>query len=182
MLWVPAFQFGLLQIHFSIFEYNSTYNFWHRCRSRQIYGGAKEFCPDSPKLAQKILQNKWRPKQKAEFGRHVIKKKILCQSGRHFCSDIQGVKLYAHGMRPVRFLSACLWFRDVKSFSDAFGKVCVRRSSRSESEQWVWCVNIETSSTRTQNIPDASQKGRDVTKSDACVQKSHRTHVVCIQF
>ena len=35
------------------------------------------------------------------------------------------------------------------------------RSSRSESEQWVWCVNIETSSTRTQTIPPASEK--DVT-------------------
>jgi len=27
------------------------------------------------------------------------------------------------------------------------------RSSRSESEQWVWCVNIETGSTRMQTIP-----------------------------
>jgi len=29
-------------------------------------------------------------------------------------------------MRPVRFLSACVWFRDVTSFSDAPGMVCVR--------------------------------------------------------
>ena len=29
------------------------------------------------------------------------------------------LKLYAHGMRPVRFLSACVWFHNVTSFSDA---------------------------------------------------------------
>jgi len=36
------------------------------------------------------------------------------------------LKLYAHVMRPVRFLVACVWFRDVTSFSDASGMVCVR--------------------------------------------------------
>jgi len=36
------------------------------------------------------------------------------------------VKLYAHGILPVRFLSACVWFRDVTSFSDASGIVSVR--------------------------------------------------------
>ena len=34
--------------------------------------------------------------------------------------------LYAHDMCPVRFLSACVWFRDVTSFSDASGMACVR--------------------------------------------------------
>jgi len=29
-------------------------------------------------------------------------------------------------MRPVRFLDACVWFRDVTSFSDASGMVCIR--------------------------------------------------------
>jgi len=29
-----------------------------------------------------------------------------------------------HG--PVRFSGACVWFRDVTSFSDASGMVCVR--------------------------------------------------------
>jgi len=47
------------------------------------------------------------------------------------------VKLYAHGMRPVRFLSACVWFRDVTSFSDASGMVCV----------WVGPVSILTDQT-----------------------------------
>jgi len=36
------------------------------------------------------------------------------------------LKLYAHGMRPIRFLSASVLFRDVTSFSDAFGTVCIR--------------------------------------------------------
>jgi len=36
------------------------------------------------------------------------------------------LKLDVHSMRPLRFLSACVWFRDVTSFSDASGMVCVR--------------------------------------------------------
>jgi len=38
----------------------------------------------------------------------------------------QLLKLYAHGMRLVRCLGACVWFCDVTSFSDASGMVCVR--------------------------------------------------------
>jgi len=40
-------------------------------------------------------------------------------------SDSDSLKLYSHGMRPVRFLSACVWLPDVTSFSDAAGMVCV---------------------------------------------------------
>jgi len=36
------------------------------------------------------------------------------------------LKLDAHGVRTVRFLSACVWFRNVTSFSDASGMVYVR--------------------------------------------------------
>jgi len=32
----------------------------HRCRSRQIFGGAKDFFSNFPKLARKKLQRKWR--------------------------------------------------------------------------------------------------------------------------
>ena len=35
----------------------------HRCRSRQILGGAKDFCPNFTKLARKTLQRKWPPKR-----------------------------------------------------------------------------------------------------------------------
>ena len=31
----------------------------HRCSSRQIFGGAKNFCPNLPELARKNLQRKW---------------------------------------------------------------------------------------------------------------------------
>jgi len=36
------------------------------------------------------------------------------------------IKPYVHGMRPMLFLSACVWFRDVTSISDASGVVSVR--------------------------------------------------------
>ena len=56
------------------------------------------------------------------------------------------------------------------------------RSSKSESEQWVWCVNIETGSYSNADHTRRIRKGRDVTKSNACAQKTHRTHAVSIQF
>jgi len=40
--------------------------------------------------------------------------------------SLVGLKLDAHGRRPMRFLSACVWFRDVTSFSDASGVVCIQ--------------------------------------------------------
>jgi len=43
-----------------------------------------------------------------------------------FARDVNYLKLYAHGMRPLRFLGACVWFYDVTSFSDASGRGCVR--------------------------------------------------------
>ena len=55
-------------------------------------------------------------------------------------------------------------------------------SSKSEPEQWVWCVNIETGSYSNADHTRRIRKGRDVTKSDACAQKTHRTHAVCINF
>ena len=78
------------------------------------------------------------------------------------------------------FLGACVWFRDVTSFYDASGYGL--RSSKSESEQWVWCVNIETGSYSNADHTRRIRKGRDVTKSDACAQKTHRTHAACIQL
>ena len=44
----------------------------HRCRSRQILGGAKDFCQNSPKLARKPTK-KWPPNNSAcDFGRHFF--------------------------------------------------------------------------------------------------------------
>jgi len=50
--------------------------------------------------------------------------------------------------------------------------------SKSESEQRVWCVNIETGSTRTQTIPDASEK--DVmSRNQTHVLKKHTGCMLC---
>ena len=64
--------------------------FIQRCRNRENFGGAKEFCPDSPKLAQKILKYfKINDVQKKAF--HVNsgalwspKKSFSYQFGRHY--------------------------------------------------------------------------------------------------
>jgi len=42
----------------------------HRCRSWQIFGDAKEFCPNSPNLPEKIKQKS--PPKKCQFGRHFF--------------------------------------------------------------------------------------------------------------
>jgi len=55
----------------------------HRCRSRQNFGDAKDFYPNSPKLARKKTPKKSSP---CHFGRHFFKSKHV---GRHFCSYIR---------------------------------------------------------------------------------------------
>jgi len=64
----------------------------HRCKSRQILGGAKDFCPNSPKLAQKKTSNKSDLQKKKKLFMsirgHFFKSKHV---GRHFCSDFHGV-------------------------------------------------------------------------------------------
>jgi len=59
----------------------------HRCRSRQSFGGAKEFCPNSPTLARKILDLQKKAVH-VNSGAIVFKSKHI---GRHFCPDFQGV-------------------------------------------------------------------------------------------
>jgi len=49
------------------------------------------------------------------------------------------ITLYPHGMRPVRFLSASVWFRDVMSFSDVSGVVCVRVAPASVLMHQTYC-------------------------------------------
>ena len=45
----------------------------------------------------------------------------------HNCYDVvYRLKLYAHGMCPLRFSGACVWFCDVTSFFNAPGMVCLR--------------------------------------------------------
>ena len=62
-------------------------------------------------------------------------------------------------MRPVRFLGACVWFRDVTSFFDASGMVYVRVKVSQSSESK---ASIQKQvPTQPQTIPDALKK--DVT-------------------
>jgi len=87
----------------------------HRCRSRQIYGGAKKFCPDSPKLARKLLQNKWLPIKKAL---HVNSGAIILDSKhvwRHF------FQIFREFQKVLRNFSWILWdFHQIKTFAGAF--------------------------------------------------------------
>jgi len=54
------------------------------------------------------------------------------------------------------------------------------RSSKSESKQWVWCVNIDTGSTWTQTIPDASEK--DVTSRNQTHAPKKRTGRILCEY
>ena len=50
-------------------------NLHHRCRSMQIFGGAKDFRLNFPKLARKKLQRKWPPEKRLHFLVHFFKSK-----------------------------------------------------------------------------------------------------------
>jgi len=85
--------------------------------SRQIFGGAKEFFPDSPKLARKLLQNKCPPKKTL----HVNLGAIIFKSehvGRHFCSDFQDVLEGSQIFCPD-FMGFFPNFHQVKTFGGA---------------------------------------------------------------
>jgi len=84
-----------------------AWNFWlprvqpliHSCRSRQIFGGAKDFCPNLLKLARKnfgplfvlmktVFRMSAKRKSSCDFRRHFFKPKHI---GRLFCSYFQDV-------------------------------------------------------------------------------------------
>ena len=58
----------------------------HKCRSRQIFGSGKDFCPNFPKLARKKFQRKWPSKKRLHFiscCAHFSKSKHF----KHFCPN-----------------------------------------------------------------------------------------------
>ena len=60
-----------------------------RCRSKQIFGGAKDFCPNFAKLVQKVVVQLL----PTGFWCDLHKMVFTCFSanvGRHFCLDFQG--------------------------------------------------------------------------------------------
>jgi len=69
---------------------HTTISLRHTCRNRQSFGGAKEFCPDSPKLARKILQKSGLQKKALHVnsGAVIFKPKHVAHQ---FCSAFQGV-------------------------------------------------------------------------------------------
>jgi len=81
------------------------------------------------------------------------------------------IKMDAHGMRPMRFLSARVWFPDVTCFFDTSGMVCSRAGicfyiDASDSLLWL-------TFTLTQTITDASEK--DVTSRNQWHAPKKRT-------
>jgi len=77
------------------------------------------------------------------------------------------IKLYAHGMRLVRCV--CLLSTSTAFFLNQ--------------ELWVWCVNIETGSSRTQTTPDPS--GKDATSQNqtyACAKRTRSTQPCASSF
>jgi len=74
----------------------------HRCRSRQIFGGAKDFCSNSHKLPRKL-------------GASFFKSKDV---GRHFCSYFHGVCERFQRYCPD-FEEFCQEFHQIKTFGGA---------------------------------------------------------------
>jgi len=94
-----------------------------------------------------------------------LRPKAGCTRARHASCALFG-RMRRISWRHVLFW--CVWYG--------------LRSSKSESEQWVWYVNIETGSYSNADHSKRIRKGRDVTKSDACAQKMHRTCILCIEL
>jgi len=59
----------------------------HRCRSRQIFGGAKDFCPNFPKLARKI--------SKANDFKKKLKRLNFILFWAHFSSESTSSTIFA---------------------------------------------------------------------------------------
>jgi len=97
----------------------------HRCRSRQILGSAKDFCPNFPKLTRKVLCDFWLQifclcvfcKRWAPFFfnqpflpaflEFYPDFQVFCPEFQGFCSDFQG--FYPD-------------FRQIKTFGGAFAR------------------------------------------------------------
>jgi len=124
--------------HFTQLSHSSVvrrtnYNFAeHRCRSKNIVWGTKDFCPNFPKLAQKVVGQIfptvfWSDLQKVAFtcfsanvGRHCLK---LINIGRHFCIDFPGFCLDIWEFCSD-FQWFCTDFQHISTFGGAFAPPC----------------------------------------------------------
>jgi len=102
--WIPK-----VKLVWSICNYMS-----HRCRSWQIFGVAKEFCPNSPNFPEK-KSNKSHLQKKFNSGAIFFKSEHV---GRHFCSNFQGV---CEGSQRFfsDFMGFCPDFHQIKTFGNA---------------------------------------------------------------
>ena len=72
----------------------------HRYRSRQIFGVAKEFCQNSPKLARRKIKMTSKKSSSCQFGRHFfLNFQEVCEGSQRFCwifteSKLLGVQLH----------------------------------------------------------------------------------------
>jgi len=147
--------FSMLNLHFDQIKYffkGLGNRFWNSILFQHRVGGTPLMIPGNP------AKSHWSSIQCIACWRRS------CRSFRAVSSVF--IKLDAHGTRPVRFLGACDWFRGI-TWCVWYGL----RSSRSESEQWVWCVNIEAGSYSNADHTRRIRIGRDVTKSDARAQE-----------
>ena len=98
----------------------------YRCRSRQLFGGAKDFCPNFPKLAWKVFCETFTYKVApikivktffwwdfqikvfmclfANVGRHFVKSNNvgchICPDFQEFCSDFRQIKHFGGALAP----------------------------------------------------------------------------------
>jgi len=92
----------------------------HRCRSRQILGGAKNFCPNFPKLARKVFVRLclqiFSHKDHEDLFRYELQKKFSCvfqqTLGAIFAQIFDKSKLFGvcfHSLHPLhRGRSTCV--------------------------------------------------------------------------
>jgi len=132
---------GSVSTRIDIFECNFTKFSWvmlwkhvqkYRCRNKQIFGGAKDFCPNFSKLAQKLLCNFCRPFLVWPFkkwsslvflqtlGENFLK---LSNVGRHFYPNFQGFFLEIWGF-CLDFQGFCPNFRRFSTNQLFWGCTC----------------------------------------------------------
>jgi len=137
------------------------YCFVHRCRSRQIFGGSKEFCPNFRKLAQKNFgplfvrifshdDRFWDDLQKrsscdsAHVGRHFFQIKTRCEAVSRFPwifrdfswtftkSKLLGVRF--HSCTPTSYTTGFMYNNN---FIDAKSNTCQNKLSQMPKHQ-IW--------------------------------------------
>jgi len=78
----------------------------HRCRSRQIFGDAKDFCSNSHKLPRKLCASILKSKDVGRHFAHTFTE--VCEGFQRFCPDFEGFCQEFHQIKtcnPVSYTS-----------------------------------------------------------------------------